>query len=225
MTSLPTWNMLGGGDDGLHVRRRRRRDRDCEPRNYRRGEHQLRAFPPPVIAQLGFHHVVGCHLRRAQHRGSRHRGADALVQPHHAFLRDDFLADLEHARRRELFGRRHLDHQQIGWGGDRGCARACDKAGGYFLPNREFFPSLARIKRDFQRFVQTEPQRAVRRFPQRRSGEAPVQTPQSLTLPDIRGLREHPKRIFAAHTRELLLHHRRSRPVHRALRYHAARAH
>ena len=221
----PASRRVAAHDDGLHVRRRRRGDGDGETGDDGRGEHQLRPFLPAVVPQLRLHDVVRRHLRSPEHRRARHGRAQALVQTQHPFPGDHLAADLEHGRRREPLGRRHLDHEQVRGGGDGGGARAGDEAGGDFLPHGELFRAAAGVQRDFQGLVQTETQRAVRRFAQRRGREPAIQASEPFALPDGGGLRQHSERHFASHASQLLLHHRGPRPVHRPLRHHAARAH
>mmetsp|Transcript_38427 Transcript_38427/g.95333 ORF Transcript_38427/g.95333 Transcript_38427/m.95333 type:complete len:330 (-) Transcript_38427:152-1141(-) len=224
--SPPTTCDVSAHDESLHVRRGGSGDGDCQARRHRRDEHQTRALLPPVrLAQLRLEDVVGGHFGGAQHRRASHGGAQALVQPHGAVPRNHLPPHLHHRGRRELLGRRHLNHEEVRGGRDGGGAGTGDEPRDHLLPHRQVLFAVAGVQRHLEGLVQSEPQAAVGGFAQRGGGEAAVQPAHALGAPDGGRLLHHAHRLLAAHARKLLLHHRRARPVHRALRRDAARAH
>ena len=188
----PTSRRVPTHDDRLHVRGWRGGDGDGETRRDGCGEHQRRTLGPTVLPELRLDDVVGGHLGGAEHRRARHRRADSLVQPRDAVLGDHLTRHLVHGRRRKLFARSHLDHDEVGGRRDGRRAGARDEPRGDLLPHSEFLLAVAGVQHHLQRLVQPESQAAVSRLAQRSGGEAAIQSPHPLGAEDGRRLRHHP---------------------------------
>ena len=159
-----------------------------------------------------------------EHRRARHSRADSLVQARDAILGDHLTRHLVHGRRWELLARRHLDHDEVGGRRDGSRASARDEPRGDLFPHREYLFAVAGVHHHLERLVQAKTQAAVRRLAQRSGGEAAVQAPHPLGAEDGGSLCHHPEWNLSAHAGQLLLDHRRARPVHGSLRRDAASA-